>query len=196
MSLSAIVAWMLGRGSAVVVESNAPQAEITKRAMNEIAEQRAAHFGQSMARRMGDQFRSAGRAGYVDGGWNGTRLNLWWHSAGSSAGLAANLRVTFEQRADGGGTRTSAQARLAPMFLAACSGVAGIGLLTVLIGAVLVAFGSGVLVLVIGAILLAASVSASLQFRIRLRSDLAPLWQFLNDCGVSDVGSDMTGGTN
>jgi hypothetical protein len=180
----------------VVIESEASQAEITKRAMNGMAGQRAAHYGQSMARRVGNQLRSAGRSGYVDGGWNGTRLNLWWRSAGSAAGLAANLRVTFDRRADGAGARMSAQALLAPMVMAGCFGVAGIGLLMVLVGVVLVAVGSGVLVVVIGATLLVGSMSASLQFRTQRRPDLAPLWQFLHDCAVTDIGSDLTGEPN
>lgn len=149
-----------------------------------------------MARRMGDQFRSMGRSGYVDGGWNGTRLKLWWRSAGSSAGIAANLRVTFDRTADGAGTRMSAQALLAPMWMVGCVGVAGIGLLMVLVGVVLVAVGSGVLVVVIGGTLLVMSMSASLQFRTQRRPDLAPLWQFLHDCAVTDIGSGLTGEPN
>jgi hypothetical protein len=193
MSLAAVVAWLLGRGSVVVVESEVPQFEITERALKRMAEQRAAYYGRSVARRVGDQFRQVGRAGYVDGGWVGTRLNLWWHSSGSSAGLAANLRVTFEPGADGTEVRMSAQALFAPMFIVVCSGVAGIGLLMVLVGAVLAAVGAGVTVLGLGATLLVLGVAGNVQFRIRLGPDLALLSQFLRDCAVSDVGRDLTG---
>ena len=178
---SRVFQWLSGRRPVVAVESGLPKVEILRRAGRGLAEQASAHYGRSTSQRVSGYF-AGSSAGYVDGWWGGDQANLWWHPTGSRAGLAANLHVTFDPDETGPGTRMSAQVRLAPLYSVVGLGVAGVGLLMLLVGLILAAVGLGTGLAWISLFPLILGLLAPLLFRLRLLSDVAPLWQFFRDC--------------